>query len=194
MTKLDFSFDGFGINDETDPYKSRIATLSDKYRARKDIGALIEAAPQLLEALKACERALELRDPEAEEAAAKQARAVIAKAENESGAPKFKRAGYNSVPSDDVSRYLPPSPPNQPASDIADLERQLIERFNEQQAMEGDADLQIAKPNDHFRIWLGQVGSYDEVAEEYKRLSTATTTPPPTNVPRKPTGGIGPKR
>jgi len=40
------------------------------------------AAPELLEALKLCERALEVRDTEAEEYAAKNARTTITKAES----------------------------------------------------------------------------------------------------------------
>ena len=44
------------------------------------IAALMAAAPDLLAALKLCERALEQRDAEAEEFAAKNARAAIDKA------------------------------------------------------------------------------------------------------------------
>lgn len=44
---------------------------------------LIAAAPDLLAALRLCERALEERDAEAEEHAAKAARAAIAKATGE---------------------------------------------------------------------------------------------------------------
>ena len=45
--------------------------------------ALVAAAPDLLAALELCERALEVRDAEAEEFAAKNARAAIAKARGE---------------------------------------------------------------------------------------------------------------
>ncbi len=48
---------------------------------RKANARLIAAAPALLEALKACERALECRDTEAEEYAAKEARRVLRLAE-----------------------------------------------------------------------------------------------------------------
>jgi hypothetical protein len=47
------------------------------------IAALMASAPDLLAALKLCERALEQREIEAEEFAAKNARAAIAKAKGE---------------------------------------------------------------------------------------------------------------
>jgi len=45
-----YSFDGHGLNDATDPYRSRIATFTNKADAMKH-GCLLAAAPCLLDAL-----------------------------------------------------------------------------------------------------------------------------------------------
>lgn len=44
------SFDGFGINDKSDPYAPRVATFT-KPQYSKAFGKLFEAAPELAEAL-----------------------------------------------------------------------------------------------------------------------------------------------
>lgn len=48
-----------------------------------------------------------------------------------------------------------------------ELESALLERFNEQQEIEGDADLSITEPNFHFNVWLSQARADDEEAQEY---------------------------
>jgi len=61
-----FSFDGFGINDATDPYRPRIATLtrvdSDPEHWQRQ-GQLMAAAPKLYAALADAIRALEYAAP-----------------------------------------------------------------------------------------------------------------------------------
>ena len=55
---LKFSYDGRGINDKTNEYAPRIATFSESYIGRKDIGRLLEAAPELLETLQSVQMTL----------------------------------------------------------------------------------------------------------------------------------------
>lgn len=45
-----FSYDSRGINDANAEYKPRIATFSQEYLGRHDIGILLEASPILLDA------------------------------------------------------------------------------------------------------------------------------------------------
>ena len=45
-----FSFDGIGINDLTNEYHRRVATLTTDYQT-EEIGNLLAAAPEMLEAL-----------------------------------------------------------------------------------------------------------------------------------------------
>ena len=49
-----FTFDGHGINDANDEYKPRVATLNTPYK-NVEIGILLAAAPELLEALRETE-------------------------------------------------------------------------------------------------------------------------------------------
>ncbi len=46
-----FSFDGKGLNDATQRYKPRVATLTDSFSNRDDIGVMLEAAPDLFDEL-----------------------------------------------------------------------------------------------------------------------------------------------
>lgn len=50
---MKLSYDGFGINDAEDPYKARVLTFSTSVpeERREQIGAMIEAAPDLLKEL-----------------------------------------------------------------------------------------------------------------------------------------------
>ena len=66
--KLAFSFDGCGINDATDPYRPRIATLTRRadvaaqdygWGAFKVHGELMAQAPAMLAALRECVKSLE---------------------------------------------------------------------------------------------------------------------------------------
>ena len=54
---LQFTFDGHGINDATNEYKPRVATLQPHYKI-PEIGNLLAAAPELLEALEAANKLL----------------------------------------------------------------------------------------------------------------------------------------
>lgn len=51
-----------------------------------------------------------------------------------------------------------------------ELEQALISRFNDCQETEGDEDLTITEPNDHFYEWLKQSRPHDEEAEEFDKL------------------------
>jgi tagatose-1,6-bisphosphate aldolase non-catalytic subunit AgaZ/GatZ len=50
MTNHKWGFDGQGINDYSDEYKPRVATLTTRYKSA-EIGTLLAAAPDLLKAL-----------------------------------------------------------------------------------------------------------------------------------------------
>ena len=50
---MQFSFDGKGINDKSDVYASRVATLTE-HGHNINAGPLLAAAPELLAALQAC--------------------------------------------------------------------------------------------------------------------------------------------
>jgi len=60
-----------------------LTVIANDHSEQRANARLIAAAPDLLAALQLCERALEERDAEAEEYAAKAARAAIAKATGE---------------------------------------------------------------------------------------------------------------
>lgn len=47
---VNYSFDGFGLNDKSDPYCGRVATFTNKQIAMEH-GCLLAAAPSLLDAL-----------------------------------------------------------------------------------------------------------------------------------------------
>jgi len=83
MSKHRFSYDGFGINDANDEYKQRILSFtgSQSGTERDEIGALIEAAPEMLEALKHCLRCLETCDADDVAEEIYFTKAAIAKAE-----------------------------------------------------------------------------------------------------------------
>lgn len=55
--RLAFSYDGFGLNDATDPYRPRVLTFAQKARSAETaaqhdrIGNLLASAPELLQAL-----------------------------------------------------------------------------------------------------------------------------------------------
>ncbi len=87
---LKFSYDGFGINDATDPYRPRLLTFARntpdaETQSKHDaIGSLIEAAPDLLEALEAIKARTNIsRDFAAAAECAAIAHTAIAKARGE---------------------------------------------------------------------------------------------------------------
>ena len=47
---MKFTFDGHGVNDANDEYKSRVATLTEPYK-NAEVGNLLAAAPELLKNL-----------------------------------------------------------------------------------------------------------------------------------------------
>ena len=63
MSNLNISFDGFGLNNANDPYKTRLLTFTQSVseKDRADIARLLIAAPELLKQL---EEALEIIDSE----------------------------------------------------------------------------------------------------------------------------------
>ncbi len=59
MPEFEFSYDGYGLNDATDPYRPRVLTFAkaphlDDENRRERMARLLCAAPELLAALGAC--------------------------------------------------------------------------------------------------------------------------------------------